>query len=30
VRFATCDEVDADHDGLLSVQEVVDAFETRS
>lgn len=29
VRFATFDEVDTNHDGLLSVGEVVEAFEVR-
>jgi hypothetical protein len=29
VRFATFDEVDTNHDGLLSVDEVVEAFEIR-
>jgi Ca2+-binding EF-hand superfamily protein len=30
VRFATFDEVDTNTDGLLSVEEVVEAFDVRS
>ena len=30
VRFATFDEVDTNHDGVLSVEEVVEAFDVRS
>jgi Ca2+-binding EF-hand superfamily protein len=30
VRFATFDEVDGNHDGVLSVEEVVEAFEVKS
>ena len=29
VRFATFDEVDADHDGVLSVEEVVTSYESK-